>query len=229
MTTTPVPTPNVLAASEFGTEILLIRHARAADVVPRTPESGDPALSEVGRAQAASLARRLDGKKIHAVYASTLRRAIETAEPLAGARDLPVVQVAELREVHLGEWERGEFRRRAAVRDPEWLRFARSGRWDLVPGSEGDVAFRARVRHAIDDVAAAHEDETVAVVAHGGVINAYLAEAWGLERSFFVTVENTSVTVVRAGPMGRILVTVNDCHHLYDAVVEDPSVPSTPG
>ena len=133
--------------------------------------------------------------------------------------------MAELREVHLGEWERGEFRRRAAIRDPQWLQFAESGRWDMVPGSEGDGPFRHRVSTAVDAVIERHRGRTVAVVCHGGVINAYIANMYGLDRSFFVTVENTSVTVVRAGEaQRRILVVANDCHHLYDPVLNDPVV-----
>lgn len=218
-----VPQPTVVPAWEGATEILLIRHGRSADVVPGTAASTDPPLHEQGVAQASALAARLAPKRIDAVYASTMARAIETAEPLATSRHLDVVQVEDLREVELGDWERGEFRRRAAARDAEWMRFAESGRWDLIPGSEGDEAFRRRVTAALDVIVAGHAGETVAVVCHGGVINAYLAELFGLEPSFFCTIENTSVTVVRAGPpRGSIVVAVNDCHHLYDPVVAGP-------
>ena len=217
-----VPQPTVVPAWEGATEILLIRHGRSADVVPGSEVSEDPPLHVQGVAQATALAERLAPKRIDAVYASTMARAIQTAEPVAEPRRLAVEQVDELREVFLGDWERGEFRRRAATRDPEWLHFAESGRWDVIPGCEGDAAFRGRVVTAIDSIVAAHPSETVAVVCHGGVINAYLAELFGLESSFFCTIENTSVTVVRAGPHGRVVVAVNDCHHLYDPVVAGP-------
>ena len=217
-----VPQPTVVPAWEGATEILLIRHGRSADVVPGSEASEDPPLHEQGVAQAGALAARLAPKRIDAVYASTMARAIQTADALARPRHLEVEQIPELREVFLGDWERGEFRRRAATRDPEWLRFAESGRWDLIPGCEGDVAFRGRVVTSIDRIVSSHPSETVAVVCHGGVINGYLAELYGLESSFFCTIENTSVTVVRSGPHGRVVVAVNDCHHLYDPVVAGP-------
>ena len=66
-------------------EVLLIRHGRSADVVPGSPESENPPLHELGRAQAAALAERLATKTIDAIYASHLARAIETAQPLASA------------------------------------------------------------------------------------------------------------------------------------------------
>jgi probable phosphoglycerate mutase len=219
-----VPQPTVVPAWGRATEMLLIRHGRSADVVPGTPESEDPPLHEEGRVQAEALARRLEPKHIDAVYASDLARAVQTADAVAGPRGLDVTQLPALREVHLGEWERGEFRRRAAARDDEWVRFAESGRWDAIPGSEGDGPFRSRVKGALDEIIAAHPDQTVAVFCHGGVINGYLAELLGLHASFFCTIENTSVTAVRAGPHGRVVVAVNDCHHLYDPVVGGPPV-----
>ena len=213
-----------MAAAELGTELLLIRHGRAIDVVPGSPESVDPPLSSDGVSQAAALVARLASKQIQAVYASTLRRAIETAQPVAAARNLAVEQLHDLREVELGEWAMGEFRRRAMARDPEWMAFARSGRWDLVPGSEGDDVFRSRVRRAVETLVEAHGGETLAIVCHGGVINAYCAEIFGLERSFFLTIENTSVTLVRVGAEQSVVMTVNDCHHLYDPVLGEATL-----
>ena len=217
-----VPQPTVVPAFDGATEVLLIRHGRSADIVPGTPESKDPPLHEVGLEQAARLANRLRPKRIDAVYASTLSRAIQTADAIAQERGLDVTQRHELREVELGEWENGEFRRRAAAGDEQWLAFAESGRWETIPGAERDGEFRARVAGAVDGIVAAHAGEVVAVVCHGGVINGYLAELFGLHASFFCTIENTSVTVVRTNRHGRVVVAVNDCHHLYDPVVAGP-------
>jgi probable phosphoglycerate mutase len=218
-----VPQPGALVDEEQVCELLLIRHGRSADVVPGSDESLDPPLHDVGHRQAEALARRLDDKAIAAIYASDLNRAVQTAGYLAMSRDIDVQQRQDLREVWLGEWERGEFRRRAQSRDPEWLAFARSGRWDLVPGSEGDDALRTRVARAFGEIGARHRGESVAVVVHGGVINAYLAAMFGTTASWFSLIENTSVTVVLAGSERRMLVTVNDCHHLYDPVMQRPA------
>jgi probable phosphoglycerate mutase len=223
MSSQAVPQPGALVDEEQVCELLLIRHGRSADVVPGSDESLDPPLHEVGHRQAEALARRLERKAIAAIYSSDLARAVQTAGYLAVSHDVDVQQQRDLREVWLGEWERGEFRRRAQARDPEWLAFARSGRWDLVPRSEGDDALRTRVARAIGEIAAHHRGETVAVVVHGGVINAYLAASFETKASWFALIENTSVTVVLAGAERRILVTVNDCSHLYDPVVQRPA------
>jgi probable phosphoglycerate mutase len=170
--------------------------------------------------QAAALADRLRSRRIDAVYASNMARAVQTATALASDRSATVVQDPDLREVDLGEWSNGGYRRRAAAHDPEFLRFAAAGRWDLIPGSEGDGPFRRRVLTTLQRLARAHADQVVAVVCHGGVINAVLAEILGIERSTFTLIENTSVTIVRFDePTGRwLVVTLNDSTHLYDVV-----------
>ena len=90
---------------------------------------------------------------------------------------------------------------------------------DGVPGGEGDDALRRRVVDCIEATAGQHRGGTIAVVVHAGVINAYLAEVLGLSLSLWLTVENTSITVVRAGRDGHHVVVANDCHHLYDPVL----------
>ena len=217
--TQAVPQPTLRAPEAHECELLLIRHGRSADVVPGSAESADPPLHEVGVQQAERLAARLGGKTIHAVYSSHLARARQTAAPLAATRGLTVEVHPELEEVRLGDWGNGEFRRRAFVRDPEWLAWSRTGRWDGIPGGEGDDALRARVAGVVDRLATEHQGRTIAVVAHGGSINAYVAHLLGTHRSLLFTIENTSITAVRVSADGPTIVTVNDCHHLYDPVL----------
>lgn len=217
--TQAVPQPGLRGPEPDECVVLLIRHGRSADVVPGSPESADPPLHVLGIEQAAKLAARLAGKQIHAVYSSHLARARQTAQPLADARGLAVVEHIDLEEVRMGEWGNGEFRRRAAIADPEWVAWSRTGRWDGIPGGEGDAVFRARVAGVVDALVPQHRGQCIAVVAHGGAINAYVANLLGVHRSLLFTIENTSITSVRIGQHGSTLVTVNDCHHLYDPVL----------
>ncbi|MGB8858067.1 MAG: histidine phosphatase family protein [Ilumatobacteraceae bacterium] len=217
--TQAVPQPTLRAPQPDECEVLLIRHGRSADVVPGSPESADPVLHDLGVQQAEQLATRLAGKQIEAVYSSHLARARQTAKPLADARGLPVVEHIDLEEVRLGEWGNGEFRRRAATADPDWEAWSRTGRWDGIPGGEGDDAFRTRVANVINALAQQHRGQCIAVVAHGGSINAYIADLLGVHRSLLFACENTSITAVRIGAVGPTIVTVNDCHHLYDPVL----------
>ncbi len=219
--TQTVPQPTLRTGLEpDGCEVLLIRHGRSADVVPGSPESADPGLHEIGITQAAALDLRLAAVPLAAVHSSHLARAIQTAEPLAARRGLAVETHVDLEEIRLGDWANGEFRRRAAVGDPEWVAWSLTRRWDGIPGGEGDDSLRQRFAAVVERLSMRHRGERIAVVAHGGAINAYVSHLLGVHRTMWFPVENTSVTLVRLHPSsGVTVVTVNDCHHLYDPVV----------
>ena len=215
----PVPQPTELIDHSAACEVLLIRHGRSADVVPGDAGASDPPLHTEGEQQALLLDERLRDKKIHAVYSSHLKRARQTAAPLASRRGLTTAEFEDLEEVRLGDWALGEFRRRVAERDPEWVEWTKRRTWDGIPGAEGDRVFRDRVSSVINDLAARHRGETIAVVVHGGVIGTFLAQALDMPFSLWMTCENTSVSKVRIGPDGTHVVTVNDTHHLFDPVL----------
>lgn len=202
-----------------GCRILLIRHGRSADVVPGTPEAADPPLHPEGEKQAHALGQRLRATTLDAVYSSHLKRAHDTAWQVAVHHGLDVVVHEDLEEVRLGDWSHGEFRRRAASGDPEFARWASTGRWDGIPNGEGDSAFRHRIASRMERLASRHQGGCIAVVCHGGVINAYLAHLLGTERSIWMMTENTSITTVRIADTASIL-TLNDCQHLYDLVTK---------
>ena len=85
--------------------LLLIRHATNDWVGERlagwTPEVH---LNQEGRAQAASLARRLVDVPLAAIYSSPLERTLETAQPLAEAHGLTVQVCEGVGETRYGQW-----------------------------------------------------------------------------------------------------------------------------
>lgn len=216
---TSVPQPTLNGGLGDGCRVLLIRHGRSADIVPGSDESSDPPLHTDGVRQAVALGSRLRDARIDAVYSSHLRRAHDTAQEVARHHGLDVTVHEDLEEVRLGDWSHGVFRKMAASGDPVFTEWSASGRWDGIPNGEGDQNFRDRVTARIEALAAQHDGGCIAVVCHGGVINAYLAEILGTERSLWMMVENTSITTVRISTTRSVL-TLNDCHHLYDLVTQ---------
>ncbi len=206
------------------TEVVLVRHGASAAAVPDEPfplldGHGDPPLSPEGERQAALVAARLaaDGPP-DGLFVTPLARTRQTAAPLAAALGLEPVVVPDLREVHLGEWEAGEYRIRVARRDPAALRALAEERWDALPGGEAMDAFAERVARGLDEVVAAvgrvGGSRAVAVV-HGGVIGELCRQATASRPFAFVHAENTSLTrlVVLPGG-GRLLRSFNDTAHL---------------
>jgi broad specificity phosphatase PhoE len=218
---TSIAQPTLDASAGNAARVLLIRHGRSADVVPGSPESADPDLHDVGVQQAQALAQRLSQVPLSGIYSSHLKRAHRTALSVAAHHGLDVVVHEDLEEVRLGDWSHGEFRRRAATGDAEFNRWHATGRWDGIPNAETDEQLRQRVLHRIDSLASNHIGQTIAVVAHGGVINAYLAASLNTHRSIWMMVENTSITTVKIAPDAKSILTLNDCHHLYDLIHKD--------
>jgi probable phosphoglycerate mutase len=120
----------------------------------------------------------------------------------------------DLREVHLGDWEGGEFRIRAAAGDPVFRRIWEEERWDVIPGSEPHDAFDERVWRGFQRIVAAHHDQRVMAVAHGGVIGQLLHRVTGARRFAFSGADNGSISEVVASPDRIILRRYNDVSHL---------------
>ena len=180
-------------------DIMLIRHGESQAYTPGTSfpltdGHGDPPLAPEGHEQAKLLADRLASTRIDAIYVTSLCRTAQTAAPLAERIGLTPVVVPELREVHLGAWEGGEYRQRVAERDPLIREVFDQERWSVIPGAEEPAVLAARVRGAIERIAAAHRDQQVAVFAHGGVIGEVLAQASGSRPFAFIGADNASIS-----------------------------------
>jgi len=175
---------------------------------------GDPALSPEGRVQAERVGERLAGQPIDAIYVTTLRRTAETAAPLADRLGIEPRVEADLREVYLGEWEAGLFRQKTAERDPLAVRMWTEQSWEVIPGAEKDAAFGTRVRTGLDRVAAAHPDQLVVVVAHGGTIGALLSQATHSQPFAFAGADNASISELVVLDDRWILRRFNDTSHL---------------
>lgn len=201
------------------TGILLVRHGESAAATPEAPWDlvdghGDPPLHAEGRRQAEMLADRLAGQPLAALYVTTLRRTAETAAPLAERLGMSPIVEADLREVFLGEWEAGEYRRHVREGHPLALKAAAEERWDVIPGAEDHEAFASRVRRGIGRIAERHQDSLVAVFTHGGVIGAALAHATGSSRWAFIGADNGSISHVVVTPARWIVRRYNDTTHL---------------
>jgi 2,3-bisphosphoglycerate-dependent phosphoglycerate mutase len=202
------------------TEIVLARHgasapARPGELFPLLDGHGDPALAPEGRQQAELLCARLRHEQVDKVFVTGLARTIETAAPLG----LPTVEVPELREVMLGEWEGGPFRIHVANGEPLALRVIAQERWDLIPGAETMEHLAERVRAGIDKVVEQTGRGKVALVfIHGGIIGEICRQATSSRPFAFVHSDNCSITRLVSFADGRwLLRSFNDTSHLSSA------------
>ncbi|GLZ36394.1 histidine phosphatase family protein [Actinokineospora sp. NBRC 105648] len=213
------------------TELLLIRHGESAPARPEAPfplvdGQGDPELAPDGRVQADRIGERLAGERIDAIYVTSLRRTAETAAPLARALGLTPKTEPDLREVHLGEWEGGIFRRKVAEGDPLALRMRAEQRWDVIPGAETAEAFARRVRAGVERLAGAHPGERLAVFTHGGVIAQVIAHASGSTPFAFLGADNGSLSHVVVDGAAWHVRRFNDTAHLDQALSTAGALPT---
>lgn len=147
----------------MATTILLARHGETRwNLEGRLQGHADPPLNDVGRAQAAELARELTGVELDAIYASDLRRAMETAAAVARPRELPVRTDAGLREIDVGSWS-------GLTREEIERRYPGVHHHD----GESRESHRERVVAAVERIAAAHYGAgRILVVSHGGSLGA---------------------------------------------------------
>lgn len=221
---------NRFRAPEGATEVLLVRHGESEPLVPGQPfplvdGHGDPALDPVGVAQAERVGARLASLPIDAIYVSTLRRTHQTAAPLAARLGLTPRVEPDLREIYLGEWEGELFRQRIAEQHPAAVRAFQEQRWDVIPGAESNDELQGRVRAAIERIVAAHPNQRVVAVAHGGVIAAAMAIATQVPQPFtFLGASNTSITHLVITGDRWIVRRFNDTAHLENDFDHDADV-----
>ena len=192
-------------------DLLLIRHAEP--VRMEVAEGvADPPLHERGVEQAARLAAWLADEAIDGVWSSPLRRARETAAPVASALGLPV-EISD----GVAEYDRNltwyiPLEELKASNDPRWKEMAGGNYFGTSTAEE----FTARVVEAMEAIIAASPGGRVAVICHGGVINVYLS--WVLQRTgapMFFLPAYTSISRVAAQRAGtRGVLSLNETAHL---------------
>jgi probable phosphoglycerate mutase len=135
-------------------------------------------LSAAGRAEAAALGARLGTCGACAVYASPQARAHETAAAIAAVHRLPVVTLAALAELDIGEWTGCDFA--ALAPQARWTRFNAFRGGTRAPGGELQLEAQARAVGAIERLRERHGDATVVTVSHADVLKAVLGHYLGI-------------------------------------------------
>jgi probable phosphoglycerate mutase len=172
-------------------ELVLIRHGVTAwNQQRRFQGQIDTPLSDEGHQQAMLTARQLSAlseeQPIQAIYASDLKRAWSTAEPIARLLGLPILKQSLLRERHYGVFEgktHDELQHEGLQSDYQRWR-NREPDFALPQGGESLRDFFERARRALLTIVAAHQqNERVVAVTHGGFLDCAYRIASGVDMS----------------------------------------------
>jgi broad specificity phosphatase PhoE len=210
-----------------GIKLLFIRHGESrGNLSQRWQGWLDEPLTDLGREQAQRLAERLQrwaiaqSQPIEVVYSSTLSRAFQTASVLAQSWRVPLVLDSRLRERDVGVMQ-GLTWPEIEVRYPDIAQIIRQ-RWVVPALPEGETTFdlAERAWQAVEEIITRADDRDagsiIAIVSHGGTINAYLNRLVGRHHDmpFMFHLGNTSLSMIELhGGRPRILL-VNDLCHL---------------
>ncbi|CAN5837530.1 histidine phosphatase family protein [soil metagenome] len=208
------------------TRVVAIRHGETAwNADGRIQGQLDLPLNATGRWQAGRMAAALADEGIQRVYSSDLMRAMETAQPLAAATGIEIVADEGLRERAFGTFQGMTF----AEIEQRWPE--QSQRWrqrDPAFGPEGGEVLRdfyERCVATVTRLAAESEGLTIAVVAHGGVMDCLYRAATRLELNAPRTwhVGNASINRLLYTPQGLTLVGWSDVQHLDGRAMDENS------
>jgi broad specificity phosphatase PhoE len=204
-------------------QLYLIRHGQTEwNCEKRCQGFTDSELNAAGRRQAEALANRFSGMKVEAIFASTLKRASETARIIARYHAGAVQTSDAFRELNQGEFEgltlselfslHGDFLERW-VRDPADL---------VLPGGESLRAVQERAWAALSEVVEAYPSGNVIVVGHNLCNLALLCRCMNLDLAHFrhLRQDESAVNVIEFGERWPhpVVVSMNDTSHLCNSV-----------
>ena len=192
-------------------ELVLIRHGLPVRVENSDGGPADPPLSQTGHSQARAVAEWLREEAFDRIYASPMKRALETAQPLAEAKGMEVIVrdgVAEFDAdapsyIPMEELKRIDYER--------WREFMRNGYED----EQLFLQFAGTAVAALEQIVEENRGARVAVVCHGGVINVWSAHVIGIAPRMFFAPDYTSINrYMAAGSGERSIITLNQAVHL---------------
>lgn len=190
------------------TYVLLVRHGEndwvdSHRLAGRTPGVH---LNDKGRIQTERLCRTLSLQPVSAIYSSPLERCLETAQPVAAALSLPVIQESGVVEVDYGQWQGGDLRELA--KSPEWQLVQHLPSSFRFPDGETLYEVQGRAVETVERIRTAHPNQVAVIFSHGDVIRTTLAHYLGTPIDLFqrVAVSTASISVLAFhGPHPMVL------------------------
>ena len=191
-------------------DLIIIRHGLPITVTGAEGPA-DPPLSDTGRDQAERLAVWLRDEPIDALYCSPMKRARETAAPLARLKGLEVHHRDGLAEMDQFSVDYIPLEELRITNYELWRQRMKDGQF----GEQDPKEFRLTVVQTVEQIVTDNPGRRVAIVCHGGVINSWGSHTVGLDEVFFFQPTYTSINRFAAARSGeRTIVSLNEAAHL---------------
>ena len=200
-------------------KIILIRHAETEHSLKGIAQGWlDVPLNKTGFKQARKLAHRLKDEVVYVIYSSDLKRAYQTAKPLAKIKQLKPIKTKKIREWHMGTWVGKSwevigkeyshvFDEVGDIKDLTWK------------GHQGESIneFIKRLKSFLNHVFKKHRNQTVVIITHAGTKRRILDLLKVLPMKEGYRFENTAVTILKKIRKGKYEIQLlGDISHLED-------------
>lgn len=149
------------------TRLIIVRHGETEyNTQKRYQGQSESPLTERGREQAKSAAKRLCAENIDLIYSSPLSRALDTAKIIRGDRDIKIVTDKRLSEIKCGKWEGIQFDELKEMYPCEMDTWLNQPVIHRMPGGETMAEVDARAREFLDEILGKYEGKTILIVTH---------------------------------------------------------------
>lgn len=212
------------------TRVFLVRHgATTLSAEDRFAGETEVDLSEEGREQLHHLAARLAREPLAAVWASPMRRALESARILAAPHGLSVRPVDGFREISHGRWEAKTRTEVEALWPDEYACWERDPYTFAPKGGETGLAVTARALPALVSLVNECAGRSLLVVSHKATIRLLLSALIGFDPRTYRDRLDQSPACLNVldfkGPAQARLMLFNDVSHYAHAGASTPSLP----
>lgn len=175
--------------------LILIRHGITEwNLKKRYCGDADVALSQEGKKQARKLYHRLKTERVHKIYSSDKRRALETANIIF--KKQRIKKNPDLKEMHFGCFE-GLTHKEIIKKYPKvYKKWLRDPFGTAIPEGERLADFKKRVVKAIKRIILVNPGKTIAVVCHGGVISVFMTHILKTRDFWKYIPKSTSLSII---------------------------------
>ena len=181
----------------------------------------DPELTPQGLEMAHAFATAYRDKQWAAIFSSSLRRSITTAQPLCDALGMRVEPRAELNEIGYGTWE--GLSKEIVERDyhDDYIKWLADPAWHAPTGGELAVTVAQRGLQIIREIKQQHTIGNVLVVSHKATIRIILCGLLGIDVGRFryrFACPVGSLSVAEFSLEGPLLHSLADRSHLTESL-----------
>lgn len=181
----------------------------------------DPELTPEGLQMAQAFAISYRSKSWSAVYCSSLRRSIATAQPLCDALGNAMQVRAGLNEIAYGKWE--GLSKATVERDyhDDYISWLADPAWHAPTGGELAITVARRSLQVIDEIKQQYPNGNVLVVSHKATIRIVLCGLLGIDVGRFryrLGCPVGSVSVVEFSLAGPLIHSLADRSHLTESL-----------